>query len=87
MRDVHVGTGISKTDLLDWGKLAAKQVGKDEPDAVVVFIGANEGFPMPGAARPQGAVLRPRLGGRLRHARAPDDAHLPPGRRRPASTG
>ena len=49
MRDVHVGTGVSKTDLLDWGKLSAKQVGKDEPDAVVVFIGANEGFPMPAA--------------------------------------
>ncbi|HEX5909170.1 MAG TPA: GDSL-type esterase/lipase family protein [Thermoleophilaceae bacterium] len=49
VRDVHVGTGISKTDLLDWGKLSAKQVAKDEPDAVVVFIGANEGFPMPGA--------------------------------------
>ena len=49
VRDVHVGTGISKTDLLDWGKLSATQVAKDEPDAVVVFIGANEGFPMPGA--------------------------------------
>ena len=48
IRDVNVGTGISKTDLLDWGKLSAKQVADDEPDAVVVFIGANEGFPMPG---------------------------------------
>jgi hypothetical protein len=50
VRDVHVGTGISKTDLLDWGKLSSKQVAKDEPDAVVVFIGANEGFPMPGSS-------------------------------------
>ncbi len=49
LRDVHVGTGISKTDLLDWGKLAAKQVADDKPDAIVVFIGANEGFPIPGA--------------------------------------
>ena len=49
VREVHVGTGISKTDLLDWGKLSAKQVDKVEPDAVVVFIGANEGFPMPAA--------------------------------------
>ena len=48
VRDVHVGTGISKTDLLDWGKLSARQAGSEKPDAVVVFIGANEGFPMPG---------------------------------------
>jgi lysophospholipase L1-like esterase len=47
-RDPHVGTGISKTGLLDWGKLSTQQVGEREPDAVVVFIGANEGFPMPG---------------------------------------
>jgi hypothetical protein len=48
-RDPHVGTGISKSDLLDWGKLSVKQVATDRPDAVVVFIGANEGFPMRGA--------------------------------------
>lgn len=46
-RDPHVGTGISKSDLVDWTQLAAKQVRRHEPDAVVVFIGANEGFPMP----------------------------------------
>ena len=80
VRDVHVGTGISKTDLLDWGKLSATQASKDKPDAVVVFIGANEGFPMPGSPRTQGPVLRPGVGGGLRHARAADDAGLPPGR-------
>jgi uncharacterized protein len=48
-RDPHVGTGISKTGLLDWGRLSTDQVREDEPDAVVVFIGANEGFPLPGA--------------------------------------
>jgi lysophospholipase L1-like esterase len=47
VRDAHVGTGISKTDLLDWGKLSVRQVAKDEPDAIVMFIGANEGFPLP----------------------------------------
>lgn len=47
-RDPHVGTGISKTDLVDWGKLSVSQVRKHRPDAVVVFIGANEGFPLPG---------------------------------------
>lgn len=48
VRDPHIGTGISKTDLLDWGKLSASQVQKEKPDAVVVFLGANEGFSMPG---------------------------------------
>jgi hypothetical protein len=47
VRDSHVGTGISKSGLVDWGKLSTKQVADEEPDAVVVFIGANEGFPIP----------------------------------------
>ncbi len=46
IRDPHIGTGISKPDLLDWGRLSVRQVGRDKPDAVVVFIGANEGFPI-----------------------------------------
>jgi lysophospholipase L1-like esterase len=49
VREAHVGTGISKSILVDWGKLSAHQVRADQPDAVVVFIGANEGFPMRGA--------------------------------------
>jgi uncharacterized protein len=48
-RDPHLGTGISKSALVDWGKLSARQAGTQKPDAVVVFIGANEGFPMKGA--------------------------------------
>jgi hypothetical protein len=48
VRDPHIGTGISKSLLVDWGKLAVSQVTKDRPSAVVVFIGANEGFPMQG---------------------------------------
>src|SRR3954449_6516651 len=48
-RDAHLGTGISKTFLVDWGQLSTDQVRKLKPDAVVVFIGANEGFPMKGA--------------------------------------
>ena len=48
-REPRLGTGISKTFLVDWGKLSARQVKTGSPDAVVVFIGANEGFPMPGA--------------------------------------
>jgi hypothetical protein len=45
LREPHLGSGISKTFLVDWGQLSVDQVRKDEPDAVVVFIGANEGFP------------------------------------------
>jgi hypothetical protein len=53
IRDPHLGTGISKTFLLDWGQLSASQVRQHHPDAVVVFVGANEGFPMKG---PEGEV-------------------------------
>jgi len=48
-RDVHLGTGISKTDLVDWGLLSNKQVEDKAPDAVVMFMGANEGFGFPTA--------------------------------------
>jgi lysophospholipase L1-like esterase len=48
VRDPHVGTGISKSIIVDWGKLSVSQVEKHHPSAVVVFIGANEGFPMKG---------------------------------------
>lgn len=47
-RDPHIGTGISTTLLLDWGKESVHQVRQDHPDAVVVFIGANDGYSMPG---------------------------------------
>jgi lysophospholipase L1-like esterase len=49
VRDAHLGTGISKSDIVDWGQLSALQVRQDKPDAVIMFMGANEGFPMPGA--------------------------------------
>jgi lysophospholipase L1-like esterase len=49
VRDPHIGTGISTTFLVDWGKLATHQVRQYHPDAVVVFIGANDGYSMPGA--------------------------------------
>jgi hypothetical protein len=45
-RDPHVGSGISKSDLVDWGELSLEQSEGRRLDAVVVFIGANEGFPM-----------------------------------------
>ncbi len=47
-REPHLATGISRSDVVDWGKLSATQVAEDHPQAVVIFIGANEGLPMPG---------------------------------------
>jgi len=49
VRDAHLGTGISKTDIVDWGLLSTQQAKDRKPDAVVMFMGANEGFPFPGA--------------------------------------
>jgi lysophospholipase L1-like esterase len=48
VREPHLGTGISNSALTDWGQLSTAQVAKEHPDAVVVFIGANEGYGMPG---------------------------------------
>ncbi len=49
VRDAHLGTGISKSDIVDWGLLSTQQVKQRKPDAVVMFMGANEGFPFPAA--------------------------------------
>jgi lysophospholipase L1-like esterase len=48
IQDPHIGTGISTTFVVDWGRLSLAQVKADHPEAVVVFIGANDGFPMTG---------------------------------------
>jgi hypothetical protein len=53
-RDPHLATGISNTGLVDWSRLSSTQAANDDPDAVVLFIGANEGYPMPG---PNGAQV------------------------------
>jgi hypothetical protein len=50
VRDPHLASGISNSDIVDWGQLAVSQVEEHDPDAVVVFIGANEGYSMPGPA-------------------------------------
>jgi lysophospholipase L1-like esterase len=44
----HIGSGISSTIVVDWGKLSTQQVKQYRPNAVVVFIGANDGYSMPG---------------------------------------
>lgn len=46
VREAQLGTGLSKSELLDWGKLSRRQASRQRPDAVVVFIGANDGFDM-----------------------------------------
>ena len=51
IRDVNLGTGISKTGLVDWGRLSTQQVKKNKPDAIVFFLGANEGFPFTAAGK------------------------------------
>jgi lysophospholipase L1-like esterase len=51
IRDPHLGTGLSVPGVADWGRLSVAQVKHDRPDAVVVFIGANEGYPLNYAGR------------------------------------
>lgn len=45
--DARVGTGVSKTFLLDWPAHARRQA-RSRPAATVVFLGANDGFPIGG---------------------------------------
>ncbi len=51
VREVHLGTGISKSGLLDWGSLSTQQVRSEKPEAIVFFLGANEGFPFEAGGR------------------------------------
>src|ERR1035437_2145862 len=50
IREPHLGTGFSPSCIVISAQLAAMQVKQDPPDAVVVLIGANEGFPMTGSS-------------------------------------
>jgi lysophospholipase L1-like esterase len=51
--EAHISTGLSKPSMLDWVANARGQAGRVRPDVTVVFIGANDGFPMP---TPSGAT-------------------------------
>jgi lysophospholipase L1-like esterase len=44
--DAHISTGISKLKMLDWITKARGQAVSYKPDVTVVFLGANDGFPM-----------------------------------------
>lgn len=46
--DDHISTGISKPRMLDWPRQAERVSRSFRPDASVVFLGANDGFPIAG---------------------------------------
>ena len=46
--DTHVSTGITKPSLLNWPAQARRLARAQRPDATVVFLGANDGFGLPG---------------------------------------
>ena len=52
INEAHVSTGLSKPKSfgIDWVRHAAAQARSIHPDATVVWIGPNEGFPIAGAA-------------------------------------
>jgi lysophospholipase L1-like esterase len=46
VRDPRLGSGLSISDVLDWGRYSTTLVGKHAPDAIVFFVGANDGYPL-----------------------------------------
>lgn len=44
--DSHISTGITKPFMLDWPALARRQSARDRPDVTVMFLGANDGYPI-----------------------------------------
>jgi hypothetical protein len=63
--DARISTGISKPGEFDWVRHARRQAARRRPDVTVSFIGANEGFPLGGAACCGRAWIR-RYAGRVR---------------------
>lgn len=51
--EAHISTGLSKPSILDWVANSRSQARRVRPDVTVVFIGANDGFPM---STPSGAT-------------------------------
>lgn len=47
--DIHVSTGLSKPDLLDWTTYAERQVERRPAGLVIATMGANDGYPIRGA--------------------------------------
>lgn len=46
--DAHIGTAVSKPAQLDWVRKARGQSSGFKPDVTVMFLGANDGFPLAG---------------------------------------
>jgi lysophospholipase L1-like esterase len=44
--DAHISTGISKPFMFDWPRHARAETARVRPQATVMFIGANDGFPI-----------------------------------------
>ena len=44
--DARISTGLSKPFMLNWVRKAREQAQSTHPDLTVMFIGANDGFPM-----------------------------------------
>ncbi|MEA2171241.1 MAG: uncharacterized protein QOF76_4541, partial [Solirubrobacteraceae bacterium] len=40
--DVHVGSGLTRPFIIDWQALPSKQLKEYKPDAVMLFLGAND---------------------------------------------
>jgi hypothetical protein len=51
--DAHISTGISKPFMFDWVSHARATAHGIRPDATVMFLGANDGFPMGTPAGPR----------------------------------
>jgi hypothetical protein len=49
--DDHVSTGITKPFMLDWPRHAARDARTRRPDVTVMFLGANDGYPLPAGGR------------------------------------
>ena len=56
--DAHISTGISKPFMFDWIAHARGSARTLHPDVTVMFLGANDGFPMGTRVGAQGVVLR-----------------------------
>jgi hypothetical protein len=57
--DAHIGTGISKPFQLDWVAHARRLARSYRPSASVVFLGANEGFPLRWEGKRRNCCSRP----------------------------
>ena len=64
MRDPHIGTGISKTGLVDWGRFRPGRCASDKPDGGGRLHRRQRGLPDAGAEWTRRRLLRARTGRR-----------------------